>query len=104
VIAKPPSFFTRFVVVPGLTLRTGEDTGETVQPRVPNSVLCVDESALRLGPMFYDAPARYGIFKIINKLLKSASRGKHIPVSQHDTWTNDFYPIRCQVSSACRSG
>jgi hypothetical protein len=41
------------------------------------------------GPCSYDAPARYGIVKIIIKSLKSALCGKHIPVSQHDSWTNN---------------
>lgn len=65
VIAKPPSFFTRFVVVPGL--RTG-DASETVRPRVYDSFLCGNGSALRQGRMFlsYDAPARYGNFKSIS--------------------------------------
>jgi hypothetical protein len=38
-------------------------------------------------PCSYDAPG-YSIFKMINKSLKSALRGKYIPVSQHDSWIN----------------
>ena len=37
------------------------------------------------GPCLYDASAEHGIFQIINKSLKSASRDKDIPVSQHDS-------------------
>ena len=64
--------------------------------------LWMDPSCVK-GPHSYDTltTSRYGIFKMINKSLKSASRGKYIPVSQHDSWTND--PSTNQVSSACRS-
>lgn len=48
-IAKSPSFFTRFV---GLRVAYREVTGETVRPRASNSFLFVDGSELLEGTTF----------------------------------------------------
>src|SRR6267154_2786012 len=75
--------------IPGLTLCTMRTRVKQFGPEYLIPSVCRWIRCCVKGPCSYGAPARYGIFQIINKSLKSASRGRYTPLSQHDSWTND---------------